>query len=374
MSKPSMQTTLPSSWYLEEEVFSLEREHIFFREWLCVGKHDDLVSAGDSRVLDIQGESIILLRNTEGAFKAFYNVCRHCGARLCATADSEHSLLKGGVTRKFIICPYHAWSYNLDGQLVRAPHIPEDTDFNAQDIQLHPVGVACWGGFVFIHMSPHKSKPFSEHVSHVSERFHRYGMQDLQVACSLQYEVAANWKVICENYNECYHCGPVHPELCRLVPSFRDKGSAGLDWDNGIPHREGATTFTTSGTSKRRPFPGLNELEQTRHFGELIYPNMFISLSSDHIAVFILQPEGPARTTVECHFLFETYETQKPDFDPSDAVDFWDLVNRQDWEVCERVQQGISSRVHESGFCAPMEDLTLDIREYVKTRIGPYMS
>jgi Rieske 2Fe-2S family protein len=105
----------------------------------------------------------------------------------------------------------------------------------------------------------------------------------------------------------------------------------------------------------------------------LIYPNMFISLSSDHVAVFVLQPDGPHKTIVDCHFLFEPFEIDKSDFDPSDAVDFWDLVNRQDWEICQRVQQGMSSRVHHHGYCAPMEDLTLDIRKYVTDRIGPYL-
>jgi len=367
-----MQTTLPSSWYQDEQIFALEREHIFFQEWLCVGRNEDIPTAGDHRVLDIQGESIILLRNTKGSIRAFYNVCRHRGARLCA-AHGDQSVLKGGISSKFIVCPYHAWTYDLDGQLMRAPHLPNDCEFETEGIRLYPVGVECWEGFIFIHLTPDQARPFSEHIAHVTDRFKRYGIQELRVAGSINYQVNANWKVICENYNECYHCGTVHPELCRIVPDFRKNGSAGLNWDEGIAHRDGANTFTLSGTTARRAFPDLNEAEQTRHFGELIYPNMFISLSADHIAVFVLQPDGPQRTTIECHFLFETHEMDKENFDPSDAVDFWDLVNHQDWEICERVQQGMSSRMHEHGYCAPMEDLTLDIRKYVTARIGPYL-
>lgn len=373
MTKSAMQTTLPSSWYQDEHIFSLEREHIFFQEWLCVGREEDFPNAGDHRVLDIQGESIILLRNTTGSLRAFYNVCRHRGARLCAAAGTEKSNLKGGVSRKFIVCPYHAWSYDLDGQLIRTPHLPDDCNFDSDSIQLYPVGVENWEGFVFINLSPATARPFSEHVAHISDRFKRYGIKDLRVARTIHYRVDANWKVICENYNECYHCGTVHPELCRIVPDFRKNGSAGLNWEDGIAHREGANTFTLSGTTARRTFPALNQTEQTRHFGELIYPNMFISLSADHIAVFVLQPDGPDHTSVECHFLFEPYEMEKDSFDPSDAVDFWHLVNQQDWEICERVQQGMSSRMHEHGYCAPMEDLTLDIRKYVTDRIGPYL-
>lgn len=369
----SMQITLPSSWYTDEGIFSLEREHIFLDEWLCVGRKEDIPSPGDHRVLDIQGESIILLRNGEQQLKAFYNVCRHRGAQLCATAENDSSLVKGGISRKFITCPYHAWSYNLDGQLVRAQHLPDDCDFKTEDIQLYPVAVNTWAGFVFINLTPKQARPFAEHVSLVSDRFKRYQIEKLRVAKSISYTVEANWKVICENYNECYHCGPVHPELCRIVPAFREGAGDGLDWDNGIPHRDGATTFTSSGSTSRRAIPGLNEFEQTRHFGELIYPNFFISLSADHIAAFSLQPDGPNRTRVNCDFLFEPFEMEKASFDPSDAVDFWDLVNRQDWEICERVQSGMSSRMHQHGFCAPMEDLTLDIRDYVTKRIGPYL-
>ena len=371
MSKRPLEITLPSSWYLDEDIFALEREHIFFREWLCVGRQEDLPGPGAHRLLDIHGESVILLRNGQNQLRAFYNVCRHRGARLCV--DDGASLVKGGISSKFITCPYHAWSYDLDGQLVRARDMPEDCDFDAADIQLYPVAVDSWGGFIFIHMTPAEAKPLAAHVALVVERFKRYRMEDLRVGKTFQYTVEANWKVVCENYNECYHCGPVHPELCRIVPAFREHGGAGLEWDKGVPHRPGAITFTMTGTTNRRTIPGLNEAERTLHFGELVYPNLFLSLSSDHVAAFMLHADGPHRTRITCHLLFEPYEIERAEFDPADAGDFWDLVNRQDWEICKRVQQGMASRVFEHGFCAPMEDLTLDIRKYVTGRIGPYL-
>ena len=371
MSKRPLEITLPSSWYLDEDIFALEREHIFFREWLCVGRQEDLPGPGAHRLLDIHGESVILLRNGQNQLRAFYNVCRHRGARLCV--DDGASLVKGGISSKFITCPYHAWSYDLDGQLVRARDMPEDCDFDAADIQLYPVAVDSWGGFIFIHMTPAEAKPLAAHVALVSERFKRYRIEDLRVGQTFEYTVEANWKVVCENYNECYHCGPVHPELCRIVPAFREHGGAGLEWDKGVPHRPGAITFTMTGTTNRRTIPGLNEAERTLHFGELVYPNLFLSLSSDHVAAFLLHADGPHRTRITCHLLFEPYEIERDAFNPADAGDFWDLVNRQDWEICKRVQQGMASRVFEHGFCAPMEDLTLDIRKYVTGRIGPYL-
>lgn len=368
-----LEPTLPSSWYLQERIFGLEREHIFMREWLCAGRTEELPAAGDHKVLDLYGESVLLVRNRHGVLKGFYNVCRHRGARLCPNPGQDDSALalKGGVVGgRNIICPYHAWTYDLDGQLQRAPYLSAEQGLDIDSIQLHPVGVASWGGFIFLNLSPHQAPAFEDTIGVARQRFTRYPLEQLRVARTIRYTINANWKVLCENYNECYHCGPVHPELCRIVPAFRSHGGANLDWDRGIAHRDGATTFTVSGVSSRRSFPGLDEDEQVRHKGELVYPNLFLSLSREHVAAFILHARGPGETWLDCHFLFEPQAMEQADFDPSDAVDFWDTVNRQDWAICERVQQGLSARVHERGVYAPMEDWNLDIRKYVQDRIG----
>jgi Rieske 2Fe-2S family protein len=195
-------------------------------------------------------------------------------------------------------------------------------------------------------------------------------LTDLVTAVRIVYPVAANWKAIVENYNECYHCGPVHPELCELVPAFKQGGGGDLDWENGIAHREGAWTFTTSGTTTREPFPGLSPEEKERHKGQLIYPNLMLSLSADHVAAFTLWPHAPDSTTVVCDFLFHREEIMRPGFDPSDAVEFWDLVNRQDWQACQLVQRGMTSRRFTTGFYAPMEDWSKDIRRYIGDQLG----
>lgn len=370
-----LEPTLPSTWYLRENYYALEREHIFLREWVCAGREADIPGKGDHTVLDLYGESILVLRNEEGELKAYYNVCRHRGARLCPAPGEDDSILalKGGIVgKRAIICPYHAWTYNLDGQLIRAPFLTNEGNFDTGTVQLHPVGVATWGGFIFLNLTPAEAPPFEDTIRTAERRFARYPLADLRAARTITYEVNANWKVLCENYNECYHCGPVHPELCRIVPAFREAGGADLDWERGIPHREGATTFTFSGESTRRSFPGLSEDEQVRHKGELVYPNLFMSLAREHVTFYILRALGPGKTRIDCHFLFEPHEMDKPDFDPSDVVDFWHLVNQQDWAICERVQQGMASRVHDRGVYAPMEDWNLDIRRYVGDRIGPY--
>ncbi|MGA8099356.1 MAG: SRPBCC family protein, partial [Candidatus Cybelea sp.] len=167
-----------------------------------------------------------------------------------------------------------------------------------------------------------------------------------------------------------YHCAGVHPELCRVVPAFKREGGAQLDWDRGIPHRDGAWTFTASGTSDRSPFATLSEDERVRHKGELIYPNFMLSLAADHVAAFSLWPKGPAATTIVCDFLFHPNETNKLEFDPGDVVNFWDLVNEQDWRICENVQAGMQSRAFHHGYYAPMEDASLDIRRYIASRLN----
>jgi Rieske 2Fe-2S family protein len=385
MSTEQLERTLPTSWYRSAGIFQIEKERIFCREWHGVCREEELPKPGDHRVLDVLGESILLVRNREGQLRAFYNVCRHRGSRLCQTASSAGAAgpalapgrvpLGGGVTGgRLIVCPYHQWSYDLNGALVAAPHLGAGTGFDKREFNLYPVGVETWGGFVFLHLTPAEAKPLADPLGGIPQRLQRYPLKDLRIGATIQYEVAANWKIICENYNECYHCGGVHPELCAVVPSFREAGGASLDWNRGVPHREGAYTFTHSGTTARRAFPGLDADEQTRHKGELLYPNVFLSVACDHVAAFILRPRSAERTDITCHFLFESHEIDKSTFDPADAVDFWDLVNRQDWTVCEAVQEGIRARVHGHGYYAPMEDWNLDIRRYVTERISDHIS
>jgi Rieske 2Fe-2S family protein len=379
MSTEQLQRTLPTSWYRSSEIFRIEKERLFCREWLAVCREEELPRPGDSLVLDVLGESILLVRNREGQLRAFYNVCRHRGSRLCRDADEPLAAgrvaLAGGIIGgRLIVCPYHQWSYDLNGALVAAPHLGAGTGFDKQEYRLYPVGVETWGGFVFLHLTQVEAKPMAAQLGEIPQRLQRYPLADLRVGATLRYQVHANWKIICENYNECYHCGGVHPELCALVPAFREAGGADLDWSRGIPHRDGAYTFTVSGSTSRRPFPGLNDDEKVRHKGELVYPNLFLSVACDHVAAFILRPVGPELTTITCHFLFERHEIDKDGFDPSDAVDFWDLVNRQDWTVCEAVQRGIAARVHSHGYFAPMEDWNLDIRRYVVERIGAHVA
>ena len=367
-----LQRTLPGSAYLAPEAFAAERERIFFHEWFCIGREEALPEPGDFLHVDVAGERVLVVRTKDSGMRGHYDVCRHRGSRLVLEADAEaHSAaVPSGRFKGSIVCPYHAWTYALTGELRVAPFLNESDGLRREDLSLRPVGVETWAGFVFVNLTPEGAEPLPEQLGGIPERLRNYPLADLRTARRITYEVAANWKVIVENYNECYHCGPVHPELCEVVPAFKQQGGRDLDWEHGVPHREGASTFTFSGTTDRAPFPGLTEEERTRHKGELVYPNLMVSCSADHVAAFRLLPLDAGRTRIECDFLFHPDEIAGPSFDPADAVGFWDLVNRQDWRICEAVQQGMSSRAFDVGYYAPMEDLSLDIRRYVAERLG----
>jgi len=370
-----LQRSLPSSCYLTEEAFAHETERIFFREWICAGREEQLLNPGDHLTLNVFGESVLVVRTKQGELKGHYNVCRHRGARLCATGNTpEEVQLTGGFTPAGTIrCPYHLWTYSLDGDLLSAPHLRESDGLRKEEFSLYPVGIETWGGFLFLNLSPdeavRRGNTLQTQLGPIPERVKRYPLTELRSARQISYDVAANWKILAENYNECYHCAGVHPELCEVVPAFKERGGAHLDWDAGIDHREGAFTFTRSGTANRAPFSTLSEQERVRHKGELIYPNFMFSLSPEHVAAFVIWPVNASHTRVVCSFLFHPGEMAKPGFSASDAVEFWDLINRQDWAICERVQLGMQCRMHKFGYYAPMEDLSLDIRRYLSERL-----
>ena len=378
-----LEMSLPKASFVSESEFRRERDVIIFADWFCVGRADGLTTSGDFLTADVVGESVIVVRGDDGGLRGFYNLCRHRGSRLVPPEEAAPGGLKAGgqMTGRgdgagwrsgcfagSIKCPYHAWTYGLDGTLRSAPFLPDLRNHRAA-LSLHQVEVGTWGGFVFARLEPGAGPSLTDSLGPIPARVAAYRMEDLRTGARLRYEVAANWKVVLENYNECYHCGPVHPELCELVPEFARTGGD-VDWEAGVPHRAGSYTFTATGTTTRKPLPGLSEMERTRHFGELVLPNLMISLSADHVAAFTLWPRSAGLTTVICDFLFHPDEIAKPDFDPGDAVSFWDLVNRQDWLICERVQDGMTSRRFAAGYLAPMEEPSADVRKYVTQRLS----
>jgi Rieske 2Fe-2S family protein len=364
-----LQPALPKRMYVDKSQWQRERDRVLYRSWFCAGRVAELGLDHPGRlcVLDVVGESILVTSDAIGHLHASYNVCRHRGSQVVPVDPASPA--PAPCSTSALRCPYHSWTYDLSGRLLKAPHTDDVSDFDPSAFGLEPVGVGQWGGFLFVHLTPSLAQPLTEELSGFDSRLTRYPLAELVAGARFTYEVAANYKVIAENYNECYHCGPVHPELCRLVPAFAGGGSD-LDWDAGVPHREGAWTFTMTGSTNRAPFVDLDENERSRHKGELIYPNLLLSLSADHVVATVLWPIAVDRTRVVCDLLFAPDAVAAADFDPGDAGELWDLVNRQDWAICESVQRGMTSRAYRQGWFAPMEDQSADIRRWLLPRLA----
>jgi Rieske 2Fe-2S family protein len=337
---------LPARTYHDPAIFDWEREHIVRRDWLLVARVEDVPEPGSFRLLDVDRESVLLVRGRDGVIRSFYNVCRHRG-----TAVEEREC---GKAVRFQ-CPYHAWIYDLDGRLVRAKHTEDLEDFSFEAYGLAPIHVATWQGFVFLNLSAGQVAPLADQLGDLADQFARFDLTTLRSARRIEYDVAANWKLIAENYSECYHCPGVHPQLTRLTPydlggDFDPDGA----WQGGWMELVGdAQTMALDGghgsRDGRPPMCGITAEDEQRVYYYVVWPLAFLSIHPDYLLVHRLVPQEAGRTRIVCDWLFEAPTMARPDFDPSGPVEFWDLTNRQDWHVCELQQRGTGSRSFAAG-------------------------
>lgn len=370
VSKTSLESplasTLPGRFYYEPSIYQREQERIFAAMWSCVGHVDQAPIPGAYFLADVAGESVVVVRGIDGGLRAFLNVCRHRGARLCPA--------ESGQLRGVMQCRYHAWSYGLDGRLVGAPNLSNAADFDRADWGLVPVALDCWEGMIWLNLSE-QPIPLREQVGPAIadrfgdvETFDRYRVGTLKVGKTIAYDVAANWKILVENFMECYHCSPIHPELVRLIPGFRV--GAAYQPARGHEFAGDVEAFTLSGKGTRPPFSNLRVEDRRRYYGVVVRPNVFINCLPDHILIHLLQPAGPGRSRVTCHWLFDPEAMARSDFDPNDAVEVFDLVNRQDWEVCELVQQSMASRAYrDGGVYTPIERHIRGFNDFVSSQL-----
>jgi Rieske 2Fe-2S family protein len=298
---------------------------------------------------------VAILRGRDGAVRAFHNVCRHRGSTLL-----DEPVAGTGAGRLVRIqCPYHAWIYDLDGSLKRAPHTEDIADFEAADQGLLPVRLETWQGFLFINLDP-GAAPLLDYLADLPAAIGNYPIAGLRRARSIEYDVAANWKVIGENYSECYHCPGVHPQLNRLSPYDRGWNlESNGPWAGGwMELIDAADTMSTDGASHGRPaLDGIGDENLRRVYYVVLWPNLLLSLHPDYVMTHQVWPIDAERSRVVCDWLFDPRTMARAGFDPSDAIDFWDLTNRQDWAVCERQQEGTRSRAYVPGRYSLMEDM-----------------
>jgi Rieske 2Fe-2S family protein len=347
---PEDASTLPAPYYVDREYFEREMDAFFRTMWICAGRAEEIDAPGRFVLRDVLGESVILTRSTAGRFHAFHNVCRHRGTRLCTDAS--------GAFAGSIQCPYHAWTYALDGRLIGAPHMDEVPHFQKERYPLHDVHADEWDGHLFINLSP-TPEPLSVQLASLPDKFRPWRMQELRLGRRIVYDVKANWKLIVQNYNECLHCPNLHPALNRLSHylSGENEPLQRTYMGGRMDLRSGVETLSFDGTCPREPLPGLSGEDRRRVYYYAIFPNMLLSLHPDYMMVHTLWPVAPDRTVNVCEWHFQPTEIARPGFDPSDAVDFWDMTNRQDWHVCELSQAGISSRAYTPGPYSNREDL-----------------
>jgi len=333
--------TIDAAWYTSADVLVAENDCIFAREWICVGREEQVEQAGDYFLAEIAGESIVVVRDGSGEVNAFFNVCRHRGTRICNTGSGH---LIGSIQ-----CPYHAWTWTLDGSLLAARNMQQVDGFDRADYPLARAHVSTAGGFIFVSLA--EDAPEAQPLGPLHDKLQRWDLANLREAGRKDYDAACNWKLVVQNYSECYHCPVIHPQLDKLSPS--DSGRN--DFDEGAilggysTMREPGGGLTTSGKTSRPPVGTVDGEDLERVYYYTIFPSMLLSLHPDYAMVHTLRPLAPDRTLISCAFYFDPATVDSPGFDPSDAIDFWDVTNRQDWRVNELTQLGMRSRAYRRG-------------------------
>jgi Rieske 2Fe-2S family protein len=364
-----LHTTLPRRFYADPDFYRAELERFYVNRWICAGRADQIPDAGDYFTRTLGDESVIVTRDGSGAIRALFNVCRHRGTRLCEQTEGRFA--------ERIQCPYHNWTYGLEGRLLAAPHMPPD--FCKDDYPLHRAGCDVWDGHVFVHLGQvgrvgqiglvgQVGKGLREQLADLLERFAAWQMADLRLGRRIVYDVKANWKLIVLNYNECLHCPNLHPALNKLHHYLgADNVAPTASYCGGaMGFRDGVETMSMDGKRRRAYLPGLSEAQRQQVVYFAIYPNLLLSLHPDYVMTHTLWPRAHDRTEIVCEFHFRSAELARPDFQADDAVEFWDLTNREDWWIAEQSQAGINSRVYQPGPYSEREELLWSFDEIVR--------
>jgi Rieske 2Fe-2S family protein len=357
-------TMLPPRAFTDPAVLDWELETMF-RGWVCVGHTSLVADPGSYLMREIGTDSVVVMGAEDGRPRAFLNVCRHRGSRLIE--DSE------GSVRRRVQCPYHGWSYGLDGELKAAPHMDGVEDFEPSCWGLIPVRVATVGGLVLVDLSG-DAPTIDSHLGELAGHLERYRVGALRRAGQVDYEVGANWKALAENYSECLHCPGVHPELNRLSHYLSGEVLEGAGaWCGGtMTLTEGAATMGREGghAHARPPIEGLSGQELSSVLYFVLFPNALVSLHPDYVMLHTLWPRAVDRTDVVCEWFFVPATIAADGFDPSDAIDFWDQVNREDWNVCELTAKGVRNRGYVAGRYSAEEE---DVHAFDRMVAGRYM-
>ncbi len=347
--------TLPADSYLTAEAFQRDLETIWYRQWLYVCRSEELVENRSYKIQAIGDQEIVVLRDDEGELQAFHNTCRHRGSILFTEPCGK---LRG----QSITCPYHAWTYSLQGELKRAPTRFQQEDFDPADKSLFRVNVRDWRGFIFINLDCDDAPELEQAMDCDGKAHTRWPLEQLRVGHSFSKEMNCNWKVFWENFSECLHCPGVHPELSKLVPLYKRSLMETKDdpqWqshsESGDPRYkaglvEGADSWTLDGEAVDEVFPALTEEDIARgHTYETLWPTMFLVAHVDYVRIVRLVPLGPEKTEVSAQWLFRPETLARADFDPAKVASFAEMVLEQDGMASELNQRGLRSIRYQQG-------------------------
>ena len=352
--------TLPGELFTSPAVFAEEMEKILGRRWLYVGRASRIAGPGRYLLAEAGSEGVLVVRDSAAKVRAFFNICRHRGTLLCAEPE--------GALGRSIRCPYHGWTYSLEGKLIAAPNMGDVEAFDKEDHSLRPVAVAEWEGGLFVHLGS-DPEPFEDAFAALVGKFAAWRLSELQIAHEVVYDVAANWKLIFQNYSECYHCPSLHPILNRLTPYRNSANDLEEGPILGGPMRmsEEGGSMTMTGARCAAPLGDVSGDDLSLVHYYTVFPNLLLSLHPDYVLVHRIQALAPDRTRIVCDWLFHPEAMAKPDFDAAPAVEFWNMTNEQDWQVSELVQRGVASRGYTPGPYAGLESMVAAWdREYLR--------
>ena len=371
-------SSFPNHWHYDEEHYRKELEVFWYSMWVYACRSEEIDSSRDYRVVTIGDQNVIVTRDLKGNVRAFHNTCRHRGSILCTQDEGR---FEGGS----IVCPYHAWTYSLEGDLIATPHQLESADFDKKDYSLYSVAAGEWGGFVFVNLAGDRAAPLEISLGDAPSRLKNYRFQDLRLGFRYVADLKANWKLWFENFTECFHCPSVHPELISLVPIFA-KGLGDVRQDPewtpsggesmtlvGADIVPGGMTWTMDGQLSGPPISTLTEQElNTPRDGTILRPSLFIRAHPDFVHTQRLQPTGPNTLQLTWDYLFEPDTMERDGFDPKRAYELWQITNLQDGQNVEWQQAGLESgrRHHDYSVFVPQETGPNAINQWILEKIN----
>ncbi len=372
--------SLPQPFYTDQEVFEYDMQNIHYKYWLYVGHASQIKKNGDYFTYEIGKESIIIIRDKNLDIKAYFNVCPHRGSRICLNETGN---------QKVLVCPYHQWSFNLAGELMNNRMMGDDFDklqFNLKKVHLEVIE-----DLIFISLA--KNPPsFDCMYNDVLPKLKSVGMKKAKVAFTQTYDVQANWKLIIENFRECYHCHVGHPEYIRVVEGIHKNDPEHVEACFVRWQSQGFNISTIPFTSdtwhhcQRYPFHQGNVTESldgqpvaplmgdyTDHdmgtFAVMTHPNFLLETSSDHAVTMRHTPVSPTVTRLTITWLVDENAVEGVDYDVDKVIAFWKITGEQDWKLCANNQAGVNSMAYKPGPYGLSEPEILKFQDWYLGRI-----